>query len=87
MSRLTAVFGCVSDTMTVSPNRTMLPPIWVAACDSQRRRNPAFRKTLSAPSGTPGASGSSRPSTVVEGSVGPVTRRVRLCPRVASTRH
>ena len=27
--------------MTVSPNRTMLPPIWVAACDSQRRRNAA----------------------------------------------
>ena len=25
--------------MTVSPKRTMLPPIWVAACDSQRRRN------------------------------------------------
>ena len=29
----------VSTTMTVSPNSTMLPPIWVAACDSQRRRN------------------------------------------------
>ena len=26
-------------TMTVSPKRTMLPPIWVAAWDSQRRRN------------------------------------------------
>ena len=25
--------------MTVSPNSTMLPPIWVAACDSHRRRN------------------------------------------------
>ena len=42
MSRLTAVFDCVeSTTMTVSPKRTMLPPIWVAACDSQRRRNAA----------------------------------------------
>ena len=28
-----------STTMTVRPYRTMLPPIWVAACDSQRRRN------------------------------------------------
>ena len=36
-------------TMTVSPNRTMLPPIWVAACDSQRRRKPPFRKTASGP--------------------------------------
>ena len=35
--------------MTVSPNRTMLPPIWVAACDSQRRRNPPLRKTASGP--------------------------------------
>ena len=37
--------------MTVSPNRTMLPPIWVAACDSQSRRNPPFRKTASASAG------------------------------------
>ena len=36
-------------TMTVSPKRTMLPPIWVAACDSQRRRNPPLRKTASGP--------------------------------------
>ena len=37
-------------TMTVSPNRTMLPPIWVDACDSQRRRKPPFWKTASGPS-------------------------------------
>ena len=49
MSRLTAVLEPVeSTTMTVSPYRTMLPPIWVAACESQRRRNPAFRKTARA---------------------------------------
>ncbi len=39
ISRLLAVFGWVSDTMTVRPNSTMLPPIWVAAWDSHRRRN------------------------------------------------
>ena len=44
------MFGWVDDTMTVRPNSTMLPPIWVAACDSQRRRNEALRKTASAPS-------------------------------------
>ena len=33
--------------MTVRPYRTMLPPIWVAACDSQRRRNAPLRKTAS----------------------------------------
>ena len=37
-----------STTMTVSPYRTMLPPIWVAACDSQRRRNAPLRKTARA---------------------------------------
>ena len=31
ISRLTAVFGLRSETMTVSPNSTMLPPICVAA--------------------------------------------------------
>ena len=58
--------------MTVSPNRTMLPPIWVAACDSQRRRNARFRKTASAPGGPVeagavgrrgGASGPRRPAS------------------------
>ena len=44
------MFGWVYETMTVSPNSTMLPPIWVAACDSQRRRNDGLRKTASAPS-------------------------------------
>ena len=39
-------------TMTVRPNRTMLPPICVAACDSQSRRNGGLRKTASAPSGS-----------------------------------
>ena len=51
--------------MTVSPKMTMLPPIWVAACDSQSRRKAPLRKTASAPEegaagspdnpGTPGA--------------------------------
>ena len=49
MSRLTAVLELVELTMTVSPKRTMFPPIWVAACDSQRRRNPLLRKTASGP--------------------------------------
>ena len=49
MSRLTTVLSPVdSTTMTVSPYRTMLPPIWVAACDSQRRRKARLRKTASA---------------------------------------
>ena len=40
ISALTAVFDLVElKTMTVSPKRTMLPPIWVAACGSQSRRN------------------------------------------------
>ena len=45
------------ETMTVRPKRTMLPPIWVAACESQRRRNAPLRKTsraLSDPGGRPG---------------------------------
>ena len=46
---LTAVLEPVELTMMVSPNRTMLPPIWVDACDSQRRRNPLLRKTASGP--------------------------------------
>ena len=45
-----------STTMTVSPNRTMLPPIWVAACDSQRRRKPGLRKTGSGPASAGSAS-------------------------------
>ena len=34
----------------------MLPPIWVAACDSQSRRNGRFARTARAP--LPGSSGS-----------------------------
>ena len=37
-----------STTMTVRPYRTMLPPIWVAACADQRRRNAELRKTAAA---------------------------------------
>ena len=46
---LTAVLEPVELTMIVSPKRTMLPPIWVDACDSQSRRNPLLRKTASGP--------------------------------------
>ena len=49
------MFELVDETMTVRPNRTMFPPIWVAACDSQRRRNDGLRKTASAPSAAGGA--------------------------------
>src|SRR5258705_344972 len=34
--------------MPVSPNKTMLPPIWVVSCDNQSRRKPLFLKTASA---------------------------------------
>ena len=53
------MFGLFSEMTTVSPNSTMLPPICVAACDSQRRRNGGLRKTESAPSPDPSASLSS----------------------------
>ena len=33
---------------TVRPYSTMLPPTWVASCDSQTIRNGRFRKTASA---------------------------------------
>ena len=49
MRMLTAVLEPLELTMMVSPKRTMLPPIWVDACDSQRRRNPLLRKTASGP--------------------------------------
>ena len=49
--------------MTVSPNRTMLPPIWVAACDSQRRRNAAVPEDRERRSASSSARGS-RPRSV-----------------------
>ena len=81
-----------STTMTVRPNRTMLPPIWVAACDSQRRRNERLRKTARALSprgrrrrpGRIGRVASSRrrvrsPAVgVARGPVTPAARRGRL---------
>ena len=54
-------------TMTVRPYRTMLPPIWVAACADQRRTNAELRKTALAP----GASA----SMTVSGSVTRVADR------------
>ena len=39
-------------TRTVRPYRTMLPPTWVATCESQRIRNGRFRKTASAGDGS-----------------------------------
>ena len=56
MSRLTTVLSPVElRTMTVRAYSTMLPPIWVAACDSQRRTNAPLRKTASALSSGAGA--------------------------------
>ena len=70
MRRLTAVFELVElTTMTVRPNRTMLPPIWVDACDSQRRRKPLLRKTASGPA-------SSGPGVVGSGGCGSVLTRL-----------
>ena len=77
MSRLTAVFDCDSETMTVSPNRTMLPPIWVATCASQRRRKEPLRRTARAPrtAGVVGRPGVGRVDRVVDGG------SPRRCPR------
>ena len=52
MSRLTAVLRVVElTTTTVSPKRTMLPPIWVAAWDSHRRRNAGCGRRPGRPAG------------------------------------
>ena len=68
--------------MTVSPNRTMLPPIWVAACDSQRRRNPPFRKTARR---APPVVGSARRSVTRPPSSGRGRRRDRCRHRRVAT--